>query len=175
MSLLPGPNDNNQEVNSLSSLQQKITPETRVYLLEGYEICEKYQIGCSNKIVLEGRARSSLNGLTLKKLINLYPEDAGWKISWDKQEVIISRLQQGMCPEHQQRWHLEVDETGEKVAIYIGPPQVGKEGGLVRVTNIEITNLPKELQERIVDGVIEFLTWEELIGTLDSLAEYMKD
>ena len=37
---------------------------------------------------------------------------------------------------------------------------------------MEIDLLPEDLQQRVRESTIEFLNWEELIATLDSLAEY---
>ena len=145
--------------------------ETEVVLREWYAICQKYQLSCSNEKRLEGAEREELNNLTEAELQVKFPEAAGWKIIWEEKRITLEHAEAGLCPEHQKRWHLLADETGQKVAIFLGPQEIGKDGGLVNITDIDINGLPFNLQEKIKKGSMEFLDWDDLIATLDSLAE----
>ncbi len=152
--------------------EQVIQPGTAVYFREQYSLCAKYDLGCHSEKLVDVTLRNEFNNLTYTELETKYPEAAGWKIKWEQNKVIIERTQPGLCPEHKERWHLEPDETGEKVAVYVGPIEVGKEGGLVHKTDIMLSSLPLEIQDKIRSGKLEFVDWEELIATLDSLDEY---
>lgn len=152
-------------------LQKEVTSETRVYLRELYALCQKYSLACYNETLLEGAARLAMNGLALNDLMEKYPEEAGWEVIWGDRRLSLQQKLPGLCPRHKERWHLAADDTGEKVAVYLGPPQVGLEGGVVRVTEIRIDRLTVELQEKIAGRYFEFITWDDLIATLDSLSE----
>lgn len=154
--------------------QQTVTQKTEVYLLEQNEICKKFNLQCGTEVLLTGTARADLNNLTKQELLAKYPQDAGWKINWMQDKIIIEHSFPGLCKEHRNRWHLRPDEEGEMVAVYLGPSQIKRAGGLVQKTKVRIKDLPTTLREKIEAGNFEFLSWEELIGTLDSLDEYIK-
>jgi len=168
---LPGDLKNAENVFVTPVMNKVIGPEVKITMREWYAICQKYRFSCGEEKTLEGTARAELNNLTEAELQTRFPESAGWKIIWEEKRLIIEHTEAGLCPEHQKRWHLLADETGQKVAIFLGPGEIGKEGGLVRVTDIKINGLPANLQEKIKNGSLEFLDWDDLIATLDSLAE----
>lgn len=171
--LLPGSGEKPEEAVVIPPIkQQVIHAGTSVYLREQYALCSKYNLGCDTEKLIDGAARNEFNNMTYTELEAKYPESANWKIKWELNKIVIEKIQPGLCPEHKERWHLEPDETGEKVAAYVGPVEVGKEGGLVHKTDIMLSSLPLEIQDKIRAGKLEFINWEELIATLDSLDEY---
>lgn len=173
MTLFPQEVKKPEEVAVFPQVQQVIKPSTNVYLHEQYDLCQKYNLACINKTKLTGLTRLDLNGFSLKELEEIYPKTAGWDIQWqDKNMVILRHLKPGLCPEHRKRWHLYPDESGERIAVYLGPSAVEIEGGLIQRTYIKIDNLPLKLQEKIINGSMEFIKWEDLIATLDSLDEF---
>ncbi len=175
MTLLnPGP-EGHKKTAVIPPAQQTVTNNTKVYLLEQHEICKKYNLQCGTEVLLTGTARVDLNNLTKQELLAKYPQDAGWEISWMQEKIIIQHSLPGLCKEHSKRWHLRSDEKGEMVAVYLGPAQIKRAGGIVQKTNIRIKDLPTKLREKIETGKLEFLSWEELIGTLDSLDEYIRN
>lgn len=155
----------------LTNGNQIVQPETKVYIRERYEICEEYALNCDNESIFSGPARANLDNITLEELKQKYPEDAGWEVIWQDNKVVLQQSHQGLCPLHQKRWHLGLDETGKKVVVYMGPSKIGDVGGIVKETNIIFDELPLGLQEKIRENSMEFVEWDELIGTLDSLDE----
>lgn len=171
MTLLPQEGKKPESVIVLPSGQKIVRPEMRVYLREQYSICQKHSLPCSIEYLMEAAAREELNNITESELQVKYPAAAGWNIIWQEKSIILEQVHPGLCPEHKKRWHLGLDETGEKVAVYLGPSQIGQEGGMVKATDIEVKRLPADLQRQIKEGSMEFLDWDDLIGTLDSLDE----
>lgn len=155
----------------LTNENQIVQPETKVYIRERYTICEEHGLNCENESILSGPARANLDNITLEELKQKYPEDAGWEVIWQNNKVVLQQSHQGLCPLHQKRWHLGLDETRKKVVVYMGPSKIGNAGGIVKETNIIFAELPLGLQEKIQENSMEFIEWDELIGTLDSLDE----
>lgn len=170
MTLLPQ-EQKTEKATTLPTGPVVVTPDSRIYLQERYVLCDKYGLGCGSMTLLEGAARSDLNNLTEQELIQKYPPKAGWKVTWEGKQVILQQLVPGICPEHSERWHLGADEHGY-VGVYLGPSVMGKEGGEVKKTAVPLKKLPDDIQERIVKGSMEFLDWNDVIATLDSLNEY---
>ena len=149
-----------------------VNPESRIYVTEKYELCEKYLGSCKYSTLLEGAARKELNNLTESELSARYPQASGWDLIWEDEKLILEHVNPGLCPDHRKRWHISPDEQGLHIAVYLGPKEVGTEAGLVRATDLEISRMPFQVQERIREGSLEYLDWEEVIATLDSFAEY---
>lgn len=173
MTLLPKEENYQQSQQSIALPLENnaINTDTKVYLREEYAICAKYNLACSYDKPLEGSARAELNNISRDELLEKYPKTAGWDISWLENKVVLREIRAGLCPLHQQRWHLAPDETGELVAVYLGPPQVGDEAGVIKITNIRLAELPLVQQDKIRNRKLEFIKWDDLIGALDSLAE----
>lgn len=172
MSVLTEDSNPQEKTVIVPPVQQRIEANTKVYLRERYELCRQFKLDCGNESLLKGTARADLNNLTKKELDNKYPPEAGWQVIWQGHKVVFEKTEEGLCPEHKNRWHLALDETGEWIAIYYGPSEIGIAGGLIKRTEIRAEDLPGEIQDRIINGNMEFLNWEDLIATLDSLEEY---
>lgn len=158
-----------------AQLEGVITPATQVVIREKFALCEEYHLPCLWEHIPTGLVRTGFNKLTEEKLRSQYAEEDGWRVIWQKDKVILQLNQEGLCPEHSKQWHLLSDASGKKVAVYAGPAEVGRGcGDPAKVTEIYLDKLPANLQQKIRAGSWEFLSWEELIATLDSLGEYMK-
>ncbi|MGI6533526.1 MAG: hypothetical protein ACOX23_02735 [Peptococcia bacterium] len=157
-----------------SGAEQVITPETKLLLRENYALCLAHNLACGRERVPTGMVRDGFNQLTIRQLRKKYKAEAGWKVYWQKDKVVLELCREGLCPEHRKYWHLQSDDSGKWVAVYPGPAKVGRSGGAVKVTEIHLHQLPPDLQQEIVNGAWEFLSWEEVIATLDSLGEYIR-
>ncbi len=171
MSVTAGDKEENIEQTVVTEMKKSILPEMKVYLREQYEICKEHGLSCWEDTLLQGAARRELDNLSESEVLARYPEAAGWKVLWQKDSLVLVRIKTGLCPLHQKMWHLEVDEDGRYIEIYSGPSAVGKDGGLYRQTGIEIAKLPAEIQNKIREGLFEFISWDELVAILDSFSE----
>ena len=77
------------------------------------------------EILLSGAERQELNNQAESEILKKYPPEAGWTISWEGSRLYLEKEIQGLCPEHQKRWHLGLDPTEKKVVVYLGPAAVG--------------------------------------------------
>lgn len=145
---------------------------TDVYIAEIYTTCEKYDLSCRTETLLTGNARQELAGKSENEVLAKYPREAGWNVVWEGKRLQLEQKKPGLCPDHQKRWHLGVEPGGEKLAVYLGPGIVGQEGGIYKNTDLIISRLPADIQEKIKAGTMEFIDLEDLIATLDSLGEY---
>ncbi|MDX9871006.1 MAG: hypothetical protein RBT41_01140 [Clostridia bacterium] len=175
MVMIPVENGENdpQQAAVVAPVEQIIRSDTIVYLKEHYALCEEYDLACSNEALITGAARAGMDNLTAEELQRKYPAEAGWEVIWQdsNNKVILQQSYGGLCPLHQKRWHLAPDVTGQKVVIYLGPAAVGDAAGVVQETGINIADLPMNLQKRIQERSMEFIEWDDLIGTLDGLDE----
>jgi len=154
--------------------RKMVDTQTNVYLVENYNLCSKLGLACRNETLLAGNARQDLTNKLESELAAIYPTQAGWTITWQGTSLYLEQSLPGLCPEHKKRWHLGLSPGGDKVAVYLGPAAVGIEGGLVKETDLKVGMLPADTQQRVVDRAFEFLDWEDLIATLDSLEEYVE-
>ena len=58
------------------------------------------------------------------------------------------------------------------LTIYNGPTEVAEEGGVRQVTDIAVSTLPEDVQQKLREGSMEIHSEEELIGILDGLSEH---
>ncbi|PKM87746.1 MAG: hypothetical protein CVU87_09010 [Firmicutes bacterium HGW-Firmicutes-12] len=173
MTLLPHENSVSKpkQTIDLFTEEKTVSSETEVYLREIYTICEEYDLGCKNETIIKGSARAVLDNISEEELKLKYPIEAGWEVIWQGNKVILQQAHSGLCLLHRERWHLAPDDSDSKVVVYLGPSEIGTSGGIVQETNILLEELPFELQDRIRNRTMEFIKWDELIGTLDSLDE----
>lgn len=173
MTTLPNePGDKEGEAVITPVINKVVNSDTLIYVIESYEVCHKYISTCNYENLLDGAARKELNDLSEAELAARYPVTSGWNIIWEGQKLNLVHSNPGLCPEHSKRWHLLAAEDGVNIAVYLGPTEVGIEGGIAQTTNLEISKMPAEVQNRIREGTLQFLDWEDVIATLDSFAEY---
>jgi len=152
----------------------RINNDTEVIFQEKYKICQKYGLDCAAVIKkVSVSERTKLNGLTIEELKQLYAYENYCIEKTEENKVIITQLADGLCPNHKKIWHLGPNNSGDYVAVYYGPSEVKNEGGIFKVTEIPINQLPLEYQEKIKNYKLEFYQEEELIATLDSFSEFL--
>jgi len=150
----------------------KVSEETKVILLEKNLVCQKYLLKC----IIKGKEmiaeeRSGINGLSLEELQKKYAiEDK--TVEKNNEIINIISWEEGLCSEHKKIWHLGDNNSGDYVAVYYGPSEVKNEGGIYKVTEIPVSKLPLQYQEKVRKHAMEFTQEEELIATLDSFSEY---
>jgi hypothetical protein len=144
---------------------------TLVMVQETYDICERFGLPCGEPRTLTGRERRILNGKLEEDLRTLYSEADGWRTEWGDGRVLFSRTQTGLCPNHGSMWHLEALDEEDVIVIYVGPREVGRSGGILTKTDIRVSRLPADLQDRVRSGSLVFTDYDEMVGVLDSLSE----
>jgi len=173
--MTPNESEKTPQTTIVTPPKKIVESAAEVYLVEDYALCMKIGLACRTETLLSGNAREELANNTEQEIIAKYPAEAGWTVTWQGTRLYLAKTKPGMCPEHKERWHLGVNQGGDKVAVYLGPAAVGTEGGLIRETELRLALLPADIQQRIINRAIEFLDWEELIATLDSLEEYIEE
>ncbi|MGI6648001.1 MAG: BofC C-terminal domain-containing protein [Bacillota bacterium] len=139
-----------------------ITPVTKVVRECRYNLCGHIEVG----VPINDPA---LIGLGISQLTDLYTARDGWEVILAGPERVTLRLTlEQLCPQCAVRRHLGVVDG--KVAIFYGP--AGHRGGLERLTNLSLSDLPVEWQEPIRLGMLEFEDAESLAQALDNLDEY---
>lgn len=156
----------------LNHVEKIITEDSVVYLKDFYPVCANYFSDCGTKTIILGDARDNLNGKNIEEIKSQYPNNQGWKVEWDNKDLIIVKINFGLCKDHLKMYHLLPDRNGKYIVIYYGPSKVGKDGGIYKETNLLIQDVPKNYQNAIINGNMEFINEEELIATLDSLSEH---
>ncbi len=174
-------NNKPQEKPPIPTIQEPNEPEnfiinenTEIILQERFEVCEKYGLKCQdyNSNIAE-QVRNDLNGLSLAELERLYPEGT-WQIEkHSENSILLIKRVAGLCPEHKKIYHLGLNATGDYVTVYYGPSVVKEEGGIFKISEIQVKDLPEKYQDKIKNGQIEFYNEEEIIATLDSFSEYL--
>jgi len=151
----------------------KVSEETKVILLEKYLVCQKYQFKCPvNETEMTAEERAGINGFNLEELQKKYVIEN--KTVEKSNEIInIISWEKGLCSEHKKIWHLGDNTNGDYLAVYYGPSEVKNEGGIYKVTEIPVSKLPLQYQEKVRKHAMEFNQEEELIATLDSFSEYL--
>lgn len=173
--MIPPESEKTPQTTIVTPPKKIIEVGTNVYISESYTLCKKIGLSCQTETLLTGDARQELANKTESELVTIYPTSAGWNLTWQGSHLYLEQTIPGLCPDHQKRWHLGLSSGGDKVTVYLGPAAVGIEGGIVKETDLQLATLPADIQERIVNRAIEFLDWEELIATLDSLEEYVEE
>ncbi|MFZ5943309.1 MAG: hypothetical protein ACOYVD_04320 [Bacillota bacterium] len=150
-----------------------ISSDTKILVKEQYEICAKYNLNDTNSSTeLTGDKKKQLEGLNIDQLKEKYEQD-NIVIEHSKETVTITKTLEGLCPSHRKLWHLGASTNGEYITVYYGPGQVKNEGGIYKITEIPISNLPEDYKEKIRNYKLEFYNEDELIATLDSLSEHL--
>ncbi|MEL7566527.1 MAG: hypothetical protein AAGU27_16835 [Dehalobacterium sp.] len=96
-------------------------------------------------------------------------KSAGWTLYHNNDgSITIFKNVDGLCSVDANKRHLGV--SGEFVSILEGP--VGIEGDPLEVLDIRVDRLPKEWQEKVRKGELDFSSEQELLEALDSIDEY---
>lgn len=137
---------------------------------ESYALCEEYNLGCK-PTVLNIEPTAELAMLSLDDIRTLYPSPQ-WLVIADESEVSITHLLDGLCAEHKKTLHLGVNQSGEYITICYGPSEISSQGGVYLISDVKLSNLTTQEQDKILHGYYESTNYEELQGILDSFSEY---
>lgn len=112
---------------------------------------------------------TELSGIALSELVKKYSPDEGWVVdTLNPKHIMIYKRKEGLCPGDAAKRHLGV--KGDFVAVYRGP--VGLNGGIERVTDIRVEELPVEFRAKLREGQLDFANEDELMDALDTIDEY---
>ena len=139
---------------------------------ECYALCEQYELDCEPAVMPGDEATEAmLKELSLSELLNRYPIPE-WSITENDDNVVtISRCIEGMCETHRKVYHLGANESGQYVAVYLGPSSVGDDGGAFLVTDVRVENLSDEQRTKLNTGEYEYYSQDDLIAMLDNFSE----
>ncbi len=139
---------------------------------ESYELCELYKLDCE-PVALPGNmaTETMLKELSLTQLMERYPMP-DWTITENSDRVVtICQHVRGLCDVHQKVYHLGVNESGQYVAVYMGPSAVGDAGGAFLVTDVPVEKLSAEQRLELEAGTYEYYSQDDLISMLDNFSE----
>ncbi|WP_084054258.1 hypothetical protein [Desulfonispora thiosulfatigenes] len=170
---LQKPNETGLSSVSLESFQ--ITDDINVIMEKEYDLCVRYDLNCDKEnIDLKDSERKRLNQLSLNDIKKIYPKEENWEVKrTETDQITIIKKEEGLCPVHSQIWHLGLDSSLNYVAVYYGPRETENLSGVYKVTDIPVSSLPIEYQNKIKNYSMEFYTMEELVAILDSLSEHL--
>ncbi|MDS1029999.1 hypothetical protein RDV78_05755 [Bacillota bacterium LX-D] len=135
-------------------------------LIAEVEVFKNYLL--CNHVVKENEFPLRIDDANMALLSKQYPVKQGWKINVEKSNKInITQDLKKLCPEDEEKRYLAVHNN--YLAIYKGPMGYGT---LEKITEIKVTTLPKEWQEKAYRGELVFANEAELLEALDSLDEY---
>lgn len=132
-------------------------------------IFEQEYTRCNHIVISEYTQRDQLNGKTMAELSSVFRQSDGYRFSLQGQTLVVRQKIDDWCPEHKNMYRLK--EYQGRVAIYQGPDRDNDK--LLRVTNLPVSALPKEIQEQIRAGSYEFTSEEALNDALENFDEYL--
>jgi len=138
-----------------------VGPYTTVKKINYYRSCGDFEL------YSRGPAEKELVGLDLERLKMKYPASDNWEVSFEDDEVTITRSIDGYCGLHKEYRHLGIHEG--KAAVYQGP--LGNDEVLLRVEkNIDLNLLPADWRERLEkSATYNSLTLEEKLDLQDTI------
>lgn len=124
---------------------------------------------CSHVIISEFEMRQELVGKRLNEIRKLYTPEKGYTITMKDNVLTIRQQVDDWCPEHKRRCRLK-DYRG-RLAVYQGPD--ADNDVLIRVTGIEVADLPEDIVKNLQDGKYEFDNEQLLNDALESFDDYL--
>lgn len=132
-------------------------------------IFEQHFSKCNHVIISELANYQELLGKRLNEIKQLYTSEKGYSITLKDNVLTIRQQVDDWCPEHKQKCRLK--EYRGRVAVYQGPD--ADHDVLIRVTGIELADLPQEMVKNLQDGKYEFDNEQLLNDALESLDDYL--
>jgi hypothetical protein len=111
-----------------------------------------------------------LSGMTPEQMETNFPREQGWEIADNGEKLVVTKKINALCPEDEKKRHL--GRFGQYVAVIKGPP--GIDGGIIEVTDIELSSLPEDFRKQAEKGILDFSSAQNLLEALDSLDEIME-
>lgn len=164
---------NTYEYFSLKNVQQKpvakVKEDSDLIKEDTQIVFEKEYTRCGHLVISEFENKNDLIGKTVKEIKQQFTAENGFKITLYKEALVIHETVDDWCARDKEKCRLK-DYQG-LVAIYMGPDK--KNDHLLRVTNIKIDSLPKDLKKLILNGKYEFDNEQALNDVLENLDEYL--
>ena len=159
------------DMNTNTSANTEPQPSRQFAWEEQYELCALYALGCKAKpMEVEGSVEAQLQPLSLSELADLYPLPE-WNIREQEHVVTIQHNLAGLCSKHRSVYHLDGNETGQYLAVYYGPSNVGTAAGAFLVTDVLLSKLSPDQLVELYAGDYEYYSQDELIAVLDNFSE----
>lgn len=138
---------------------------------EQYALCAMYQLDCkATPMTVDESVEAQIKQFTLHELAEVYPLPE-WEIKERDTEVTIMHNLEGLCDVHRSIYHLGSNATGQYVAVYYGPSDVGEDAGTFLVTDVPVSRLSTEQKAALSAGEYEYRSQDDLIAMLDNLSE----
>ncbi|HQA06694.1 MAG TPA: hypothetical protein PLM20_02060 [Syntrophomonadaceae bacterium] len=132
-------------------------------------IFEQEYTRCKHIVISEYNQQEQLIGKTMSELNSVFRPSDGYRLNLEGETLTIRQRIDDWCPRDKNMYRLK--EYHGRVAIYQGPdPDNDK---LLRVTNLPVDALPKEVQDKIRTGSYEFTSEEALNDALENFDEYL--
>lgn len=150
-----------------------VTPQKpRTFLWkEQHTLCALYQLDCSAvSVSVDESVEAQIKNFTFEELAEVYPLPE-WSLQEVDNEVTITHNLEGLCEAHRSMYHLGSNETGQYVAVYYGPSDVGSSAGAFLVTDISLSRLSAEQIAALQAGNYEYHSQDDLIAMLDNFSE----
>ena len=110
----------------------------------------------------------SFQGASEEFLLENFPADQGWTIEDTGEKLVLTKKINALCPADDAKRHL--GHFGDYIAVIKGP--VGVDGGILEVTDIPLSSLPKHVREQAKKGTLAFSDVQSLLEALDSMDEF---
>lgn len=145
-------------------------PRTFVWKQQ-YTLCTLYHLDCSAEpMPVEESVEAQIKTFTFEELAEVYPLPE-WKLQEVDNEITITHNLDGLCETHRNIYHLGSNETGQYIAVYYGPSDVGSAAGAFLVTDVLLSRLSAEQIAALYDGDYEYRSQDDLIAMLDNFSE----
>ncbi len=132
-------------------------------------IFEEIRYTCGDTATTRIPTTSDLIGMEFAALVSEYPSEEGWSIDDTKENtLILARIEDRVCLYHRDYRHLGISDGF--LAVYEGP--LGCNHKVLLRENIEVENLPPELQNELVMANDYENQTQDTQGLLKSLYEF---
>ncbi|NLB88082.1 MAG: hypothetical protein GX790_02475 [Syntrophomonadaceae bacterium] len=132
-------------------------------------IYEQDYLKCGHTIISEFSDRQILEGKTLDQVKKIFTTENGYTLEFNYNTLIVHQDINDWCEADKNKCRLK--EFQGRVAVYKGPDS--KNDRLEKVTNIYMSSLPVEIQEKIRRGEWEFNDIDSVNDALENLDEYL--
>jgi hypothetical protein len=105
----------------------------------------------------------------IEEIRNIYTSEQGYTIYFQDNNLIIHQKIDDWTPEDKQKFRLK--EYKGHLAVYQGPD--AENDVMIRITSLQFSKMPADIQAAISAGKYEFKSEEELNDALENLDEYL--
>lgn len=156
------PNVTQKPVADIKEKRNIINEDTQI-------VYEQEYLKCGHIIISEFNDRQILEGKTIDQVKKIFTAANGYTLEFENNTLIVHQDIDDWCNADKNKCRLK--EFQGRVAVYIGPDQ--NNDRLEKVTNIYMSSLPAEIQEKIRQGEWEFNDIDSVNDALENLDEYL--